>query len=78
MLGEWVNMGDPCIGDQKVTTFDSQSTCVFEDPSGDLIYMGDRWNSDNLGDSRYIWLPVEFTERGEMELRWRDEWKYER
>lgn len=77
MLGEWVNMGDPCIGDQKVTTFDSQSTCVFEDPSGDLIYMGDRWNSDNLGDSRYIWLPVEFTEQGEMELRWRDEWKYE-
>ncbi len=77
MLGEWENMGDPCIGDDKLTTFDSQSTCVFEAPSGELIYMGDRWNSDNLGDSRYIWLPVEFSEDGRMELRWLDEWKYE-
>ncbi len=76
MLGEWENMGDPCIGDDKVTTFDSQSTCVFEAPSGELIYMGDRWNSDNLSDSRYIWLPVEFSEDGRMELRWVNEWKY--
>ncbi len=59
-----------------MTTFDSQSTCVFEAPSGELIYMGDRWNSDNLSDSRYIWLPVEFSEDGRMELRWVNEWKY--
>lgn len=77
MLGEWINMGDPCIGDDKATTFDSQSTCVFEDPSGNLIYMGDRWNSENLSDSRYVWLPIEFSEQGEMELRWLDEWKLE-
>lgn len=77
MLGEWVNMGDPCIGDDKVTTFDSQSTCVFEDPAGNLVYMGDRWNSEKLWDSRYIWLPIEFSEDGEMELRWLDEWSYE-
>lgn len=77
MLGEWVNMGDPCIGDDKATTFDSQSTCVFEDASGNLIYMGDRWNSDNLADSRYVWLPVTFSEDGKMELRWLDEWRME-
>ncbi len=77
MLGEWVNMGDPCVGDTKVTTFDSQSTCVFEDLAGNLVYMGDRWNSDNLSDSRYIWLPIEFDNEGRMELRWQDEWRYE-
>lgn len=77
MLGEWVNMGDPCIGDERATTFDSQSTCVFEDAAGNLIYMGDRWNSDNLADSRYVWLPIEFSAEGEMELRWLDEWKLE-
>lgn len=75
MLGEWVNMGDPCVGDDKATTFDSQSTCVFEDAGGNLIYMGDRWNSDNLADSRYVWLPVGFSEEGEMKLEWLDEWK---
>lgn len=76
MLGEWLNMGDPCIGDTAATTFNSQSTCVFQGPSGDLIYMGDRWNSDKLSDSRYIWLPITFSEDGEMELRWQNEWKY--
>lgn len=77
MMGEWVNMGDPCIGDTAATTFNSQSTCVFEGPSGELIYMGDRWNSDKLSDSRYIWLPVTFSENGEMELRWQEEWRYQ-
>ena len=24
------------------------------------FYMGDRWNSDDLSESRYVWLPVEF------------------
>ncbi|MCM1188938.1 MAG: glycoside hydrolase family 43 protein [bacterium] len=75
ILGEWENMGDPCIGDTERTTFQSQSTCVFEGPSGELIYMGDRWNSEKLSDSRYVWLPVEFSEDGSMELRWQDEWR---
>ncbi len=76
MLGEWVNMGDPCVDDTKGTTFDSQSTCVFEDTAGNLIYMGDRWYSDKLSDSRYVWLPVEFGADGGIELRWQDEWRY--
>lgn len=76
MMGEWLNMGDPCIGDTAATTFNSQSTCVFQGPTGELIYMGDRWNSDKLSDSRYIWLPITFSEDGEMELRWQNEWKY--
>ena len=24
-----------------------------------VIFMGDIWNADNLGDSRYLWLPLE-------------------
>lgn len=78
MLGEWFNMGDPCINDTKETTFDSQSTCIFcVDEEKDIyIYMGDRWNSDNLGDSRYIWLPVAFNEEGNMSIHWTEQWKW--
>ena len=48
IFGEWKEIGDPCVGDTKATTFDSQSTCVFKDESGNYIYMGDRWNSEDL------------------------------
>ncbi len=74
IFGEWVDMGDPCIGDDKRTTFDSQSTCIFLADDGTVIYMGDRWNSDNLGDSRYIWLPVLFDDEGKMSISWQDSW----
>ena len=58
----------------KHTTFDTQSTCVFKDSTGRYIYMGDRWNSKNLSDSRYVWLPVKFTQDGNMLLEWQDKW----
>ncbi len=75
VMGEWVSYGDPCIGDEKHTTFDSQSTCIFQDPAtGTWIYMGDRWFSDKLNDSRYIWLPISFTDKGEMRIGFVSEW----
>lgn len=75
LFGEWEDLGDPCEGDDKATTFDSQSTCIFAAGDGTYIYMGDRWNADNLTDSRYVWLPIEFDDRGKMLLRWQDEWR---
>ncbi len=79
VLGDWVNCGDPCVGDDKRTTFDSQSTCVFlaDEENGTYLYMGDRWNSEDLTNSRYIWLPVEFDEEGAMYLRYQEEWSLE-
>lgn len=77
LFGEWVNMGDPCIGDTTKTTFHSQSTCIFcADENNDMyIYMGDRWNSDELNDSRYVWLPIEFDNEGKMSISFVSEWK---
>ena len=74
-----MNCGDPCVGDDKRTTFDSQSTCVFlaDEENGTYLYMGDRWNSEDLTNSRYIWLPVEFDEEGAMYLRYQEEWSLE-
>ena len=76
VMGEWVSKGDPCIGDDSHTTFESQSTCIFLDPdSGTWIYMGDRWFADTLNDSRYIWLPVNFDDNGDMSISFVAEWK---
>ncbi len=76
VFGEWVNHGDPCKGDDNHTTFASQSTCIFNDPETDTwIYMGDRWFSEKLNDSRYIWLPITFKEDGGMELSFTAEWE---
>lgn len=77
VLGEWEDLGDPCIGDDSATTFASQSTCVFRTKDGGYIYMGDRWNSDELSDSRYVWLPAEFDADGKLQLRWQEEWRLE-
>ncbi len=74
VLGEWENCGDPCVGDDNHTTFESQSTCIFQ-VGDDYIYMGDRWNSEDLKNSRYIWLPIEFDEAGNMSISYTDEWK---
>lgn len=78
IMGPWTVMGDPCVGDTSGTTFDTQSTCVFEVGEGKYIYMGDRWyNPDNgadLSDSRYVWLPVEFGEGNTLSLKDYSNW----
>lgn len=35
--------------------------------------MADRWNQNDLPDSRYLWLPVRFTDKG-FELPLQDSW----
>lgn len=77
MLGAWADKGDPCIGDTKGTTFDSQSTCIFlaDKISQTYIYMGDRWFSQDLANSRYVWLPVNFDRDGNVSISFVEEWK---
>ena len=77
MLFRSEDKGDPCIGDDKRTTFDSQSTCIFQTDDGTIVYMGDRWNSDNLSDSRYVWLPIDF-DGTDMKIEWQEEWTLKR
>ncbi len=76
IFGKWRNDGNPCRGRGASVTFDTQSTTVFQAPNGSWIYGGDRWNAENLIDSRYVWLPVRF-EDGRMSIEWRESWKWE-
>lgn len=72
IFGEWKNDGNPCLGKDGDITFDTQSTCVFQTKSGQWIYFGDRWNSTDLADSRYIWLPLAFN-GNKVEIQWESE-----
>jgi Glycosyl hydrolases family 43 len=77
MMSGWKALENPCRGtdEEKKTTFRSQSTYVVPviGKKNAFIYVGDRWNANNLGDSRYIFLPVEF-ENGISFLKWYDSW----
>ncbi len=76
IMGRWRNDGNPCVGRGQGVSFDTQSTALFQAPNGRWIYGGDRWNSTNLSDSRYVWLPVTF-ENGKLQIHWEQEWTWE-
>ena len=75
MLGDWKEMGNPCVGEGSETTFMAQSTYIL--PLGEdgdrFVFMADRWNKANIEDSRYVWLPGTF-QGDQMEISWREEW----
>ena len=78
-LGPWQAMGNPCVGAESDTTFRTQSTCIFpvDAANGKFVYMGDRWNSSDLADSRYVWLPVDLGYDDTMSISAVSDWKLE-
>lgn len=77
MMYGWKALENPCRGteEENKTTFLSQSTYIIpvKGKKDAFIFVGDRWIPDDLMDSRYIWLPVQF-ENGIPLLRWYDSW----
>lgn len=63
LLGDWKQMGNPCIGPGADSTFGSQSTFILPVPGKKdrFLFMADKWNKTDLPDSRYIWLPLKMT-----------------
>lgn len=76
IYGPWEELGNPCISEGKETTYDSQSTYILpvQGKKGAFIFMADRWNPKNAIDGRYVWLPIQFNEKGNPVLEWMDEW----
>ena len=89
--GPWTELGNPCRGGKEDAdmTFHSQSTYVLPISSNDdgeenFLFAADRWNEENLSDSRYVWLPIEFGATAEEDgsngntespmIYWHDEW----
>jgi Glycosyl hydrolases family 43 len=78
ILGPWKTFGNPCTGTNAGTTFGAQSTFVLPVPGNpnSFIFMADRWNPQNLPDSRYIWLPFKIGSGGTFSIPWRDHWNF--
>lgn len=77
-LGPWQTFENPCTGPDAETTFGSQSTFVLPVPggSGNFIFMADRWNPQDLADSRYVWLPFNVQTNNTFTIGWRDHWDF--
>ncbi len=60
VLSGWEKIGNPAKNDTG-KMFNTQVTYVLpvDAEAGKFIYMGDRWNGNNLTDSRTIWLPIQ-------------------
>ncbi|MGC9336338.1 MAG: NPCBM/NEW2 domain-containing protein [Anaerolineae bacterium] len=72
LAGPWEDRGELFHGEGSHNSFRSQPTFVLE-YHGRIIYMGDRWNQRDLGDSRYVWLPLTLA-RGALRGEWMDSW----
>ncbi|HVM88181.1 MAG TPA: glycoside hydrolase family 43 protein [Puia sp.] len=69
MMGDWVQQGNPCAGEDSATTFCSQSTYVLPlaNKKDTFIFMADRWNKTDLQTSGYLWLPMH-VKNGRVEI----------
>ena len=76
LLGEWEDMGDPCMGDDTHTTFHSQSTYIFhvEGTKELYIHMAERHNTSDFEKCSYIWLPITFHEDHTLSLKYQEQW----
>ena len=76
IMGRWELKDNPCVGPGARDTYGSQSTYVIKvrGEADRYILMLDRWNPQNLSDSRYVWLPISF-EGGRMSIPWQDAWE---
>ncbi|KAH9909454.1 glycosyl hydrolase [Fomitopsis serialis] len=68
--GNWSSQAD--IAPEDTNTYFSQN--AYDLPLGtNAIYMGDRWEPDVLGNSRYVWYPLSWSS-GNPQIVYADVW----
>jgi len=75
ILGTWTVGENFAVDNLRDIAYNSQSTYVFKvnGKDGAYVYMGDRWNSSNVGASQVVWLPLSMRS-GYPSARWMDSW----
>ncbi len=75
LLGEWEDMGDPCVNDTTKTTFHSQGTNSFiVKETGMQVFMAERHNTSSFLHCSYIWLPILFHDDNTLSLQYQESW----
>ena len=79
VLSGWEKIGNPAKNDTG-RMFNTQVTYVLpvDAEAGKFIYMGDRWNGDNLTDSRTIWLPIQMNTNNTLSVLGEKNWTLDR
>lgn len=79
MLSGWEKVGNPALNDTG-KCFNTQVTYVIpvDAENGKFIYMSDRWNGNDLSDSRTIWLPIQMQDDHTLSIRNETNWVVER
>ncbi|MGN6504818.1 MAG: glycoside hydrolase family 43 protein, partial [Tepidisphaeraceae bacterium] len=61
VMGPYKPMGNPITGQGAATTYDAQGAFALQIPgTKDFTLLADRWNTASLGESTYVWLPLQF------------------
>lgn len=78
IFGPWQELGNPCVGENASTTFESQSTYLLpvQGKKDAFIFMADRWRPENPIEGKYVWLPVKFADN-KIVLEWHEKWNLE-
>ncbi|KAG8741145.1 hypothetical protein FRC10_003243 [Ceratobasidium sp. 414] len=71
LTGPWTKQAQ--LAPAGTHTWESQNTFEFK-IGNTVIFMGDRWDRDELSDSRYMWLPITVNGKS-ASLPWHDVWK---
>jgi hypothetical protein len=75
ILGEWQLVGPAFVDKSSAAEVSYLSQPAFVAPVGSdsFLFMADRWNKDDLANSRYVWLPVTIA-NGAPQLQWKQVW----
>ncbi|CCO33073.1 hypothetical protein BN14_07142 [Rhizoctonia solani AG-1 IB] len=76
LTGPWTRQ--PQLAPDGTNTWESQNTFELKikgTKKTTHIFMGDRWDRDELSDSRYMWLPITIGGKQAASLEWHDLWR---
>jgi hypothetical protein len=78
IFGPYTDMGDPCIGDDTATTFNTQGTYAFsiQGQPDQIVFLCERHDQTRMTDSSFIFLPVIFPTPSTLQLRYLPEWQW--
>jgi beta-galactosidase len=76
ILGPYTEAGDPCVGPDAGTTFNSQGTQAFavQGKKDAFIFISERHNTACMTDSSFIFLPINFPSPSTLELQYLAGW----
>jgi hypothetical protein len=77
ITGPWRVVGNPCRGPDAHNTFHAQSSFCIPLKGSDyhFVMAFDRHVKEDLGNSRYVWLPVKIV-HGSLDIQWFDTWSW--